>query len=221
MADRALNSRDCGTQVRPSEWLFTPFRYVAGGTSLALGLGAIVVAGLLGALSKTHFDGVLDVHTGRPSPTIWLYPAEGLIDWAALAVVLFVVGKVVSRTAFRAVDLFGTQAMARWPMVIVTLATLAPPYQRYSDYVGYKLSRLEGWMRSPSSDALVSSDVIVFGLVVLVMILAAVWMVALMYRSYAVCCNLRGGRAIGSFIAGLILAEAISKLAIAKVWNIL
>ena len=69
-------------------------------------------------------------------------------------------GKLASRTAFRAIDLFGTQAMARWPSAIT----------------------------------------------------ATVWMVWLMYRSYSTCCNIRGAAAVGTFIAGLLVAEAASKL---------
>jgi len=39
-----------------------------------------------------------------------------------------------------------------------------------------------------------------------------VWMVWLMYRSYSTCCNIRGAAAVGTFIAGLLVAEAASKL---------
>ena len=45
------------------QWLFNPFNYVAGSQALALGLVSILVAGGFGALSKTHFDGVIDVHS--------------------------------------------------------------------------------------------------------------------------------------------------------------
>ena len=39
-------------------------------------------------------------------------------------------------------------------------------------------------------------------------------MVSLMYRSYAHVCHIRGGRAVGSFVIALILAEALCKVAI-------
>jgi hypothetical protein len=43
------------------------------------------------------------------------------------------------------------------------------------------------------------------------------WMVALMYKSFSVSCNVKGGKAIGTFVAGLIIAEILSKLALVQV----
>jgi hypothetical protein len=39
-------------------------------------------------------------------------------------------------------------------------------------------------------------------------------MVALMYKAFSVSCNVKGGKAIGTFIGGLLLAEIISKICI-------
>lgn len=97
----------------PAGWLFRPFVWVAGGRALGLGLVAIVMAAALGYLGHTHFDGVVDVHSGRPAPG-WVFLVEGLVDWLILSVVLYALGRLLARP-FRAVDLFGTQALARWP----------------------------------------------------------------------------------------------------------
>lgn len=43
---------------------------------------------------------------------------------------------------------------------------------------------------------------------------------ALSYRSFSVSCNVKGGRAIGTFIAGVLLAEIISKAVIIVLFNI-
>ena len=209
MADPGCEAIEAHTAVGFRQWVFDPFTYVAGGKSLAIGLTAILLAGLVGAWSKTHFDGVLDVHTGR-NAEIRDFLAEGVIDWICLAAVLLLLGKIVSRTAFRTRDVFGTQAMARWPSLIIALSALAPPYRRYADYMAWKLG-----MVGEVADV-ASTDVLFFGLVVLAVILVTVWMVWLMYRAYSICCNLSGSRAVGTFIAGLIAAEAISKLAVAR-----
>jgi hypothetical protein len=37
------------------------------------------VAAIIGWFGKTHFDGVLDVHTGREAP-LWLFIAEGVFE---------------------------------------------------------------------------------------------------------------------------------------------
>jgi len=201
------------SRVRVVEWLFNPFKYVAGARSLVIGLAAILVAGFVGSLSNSHFDGVLDFHTGRADAT-WVFLLEGVLDWLCLAIVLFILGKLASKTAFRVIDLFGTQSMARWPSLIIAAAALAPPYRGCVErlaVIAQDPASLDNGLGVPVA------DVVVFGFVVLVAILAVVWMVALMYQSYSVCCNIKGARAIGTFIVGLLAAELAAKLAVVQI----
>ncbi len=88
-------------------WLFNPFHYVAGGKALAIGVALILAAGLLGSLSNSHFDGVLDFHTGAAAP-LWMFICEGSIDWLVLSSVLLLCGKVICRTRGCVLDVFGT-----------------------------------------------------------------------------------------------------------------
>jgi len=191
-----------------SELLFRPFGYIAGAQSLALGLAAVLAAGFLGRLSSTHFDGVLDVHSGRPA-SLFVFLGEGIVDWLALSIALFLVGRLLSRAAFRPLDLFGTQALARWPMVLVSLAALAPPYQRL-------VASLAALLVQPGAAPAQPADLILGGLLLLAIVLAIVWMVALMYHSYSLCCNLRGPKGALTFIVALIVSEIASKIVILR-----
>jgi hypothetical protein len=47
-----------------------------------------------------------------------------------------------------------------------------------------------------------------------VVVIMVVWTAALMYRAYAVSCNIKGARAVVTFIVSLIGAEVLSKVAI-------
>lgn len=190
----------------PAVLLFNPFVYVAGGKALALGLGAILVAGLIGAVSSTHFDGVMDTHTGATAPLAF-FLSEGIVDWLCLAVVLLIAGRIISRTPFRTIDVLGTQALARWPTIIVALVMLPKGIQRFSN------SLLEHFRegRTPQFN---TADALLFMAAISVLILCVVWMVRLMYKSFSVSCNVKGGKAIGTFIGGLIVAEVLSKIAI-------
>jgi hypothetical protein len=190
--------------------LFNPFVYIAGAQALGFGLAAILIAGLIGSVSHTHFDGVLDTHTGGPAPLI-LFFAEGLIDWLSLAVVLLLFGKLISKTSFRLIDLFGTQALARWPTLLITIITLPPAYQRFTHDLVAQLSH-PGTL--PDFNSPIFSDAPIFIAVALLMLPLVVWMVALMYQSYSVSCNIRGAKAIITFIIGLLLAEILSKILI-------
>ncbi|MBT7067581.1 MAG: hypothetical protein HN919_14870 [Verrucomicrobia bacterium] len=194
-------------------WLFDPFKYVAGMESLLIGLFAIAIAGSVGSFSSTHFDGVLDTHTGMQGPW-WCFLAEGLISWLSLSVVLWVLGKIVSKTAFRTIDLFGTQALARWPTLIVSAACLSTGYTQFSKFITWKFAN------TGEETPFLISDAVAFGSVVVLMIFVTCWMTYLMYKSYSVSCNVKGGRAIGSFVVGIILGEVISKIAIVSmlVW---
>ncbi|HEX4141769.1 MAG TPA: hypothetical protein VHY09_15580 [Candidatus Methylacidiphilales bacterium] len=198
-----------------STLLFNPFVYIAGGQALGIGLAAIFVAGLAGLLGGMQFDGVLDMHGGAmnfrasatPGAALFIL-AEGFIDWLCLALVLVLCGKLVSRSAFRVLDVLGTQALARWPSVLMVALTLPPAFGNYSRAL------IEQIKRNPLQLPPLTPDAIYFFTAALLTLPLLVWMIALMYRAYAVSCNVRGAKAVATFILALVLAEVLSKVAI-------
>ncbi len=182
-------------------WIFNPFHYLAGGQALALGLAFIVAAGLLGSAVDVHFDGVLDLHVGMAAP-VWLFPIQGTINWLSISVILVVAGYLLSRTRFRILDIFGTQALARAPSMLSAAVAYVP---------GFRATALKLAAGNPD---MALPEIAGFTLAMLVILLAIIWMVILMYRGFVVSCNVGGGRAVAVFIAALILAEVISKAAI-------
>jgi hypothetical protein len=189
------------------QWLFNPFKFIAGYQAFLIGLAAIILTSLLGSLSNTHFDGVLDVHTPRQVPQ-WFFLCEGLIDWISLAIPLLLLGLIVSRSSFRTIDVIGTQALARWPYLIAALAMLPEANRKVPEYLLTKLTQ------SHTAILINGTDIAIFAIAIFLIILMLIWMVALMYRAYAVSCNIKGPKAIVTFIIGLIGAEIISKVAI-------
>ena len=189
------------------EWLFNPFRFIAGFKALLLGMAIILISAFVGSFSNTHFDGVLDVHVGLEAP-LWLFFAEGLINWICMVIPLFFFGLIVSRSSFRMIDVFGTQALARWPYLITAVVMLPDANQRVFAYLMSKL------IQTAPAAAIGSIDVLIFGFAMIATILMTIWMVALMYRAYAVSCNIKGAGAVITFIVSLIGAEVLSKFAI-------
>ena len=171
----------------------------------------ILLSAFVGSLGNTHFDGVLDVHTGLEAP-LWCFFAEGLINWICMAVPLFFFGLIVSRSSFRAIDVFGTQALARGPYLIAAVVMLPEANRRFDEYLTARLTQ------AAPTVAINYIDVFIFAFAVIVTILMAVWMVALMYRAYAVSCNIRGAKAIATFIVSLIGAEVLSKAVILRLF---
>jgi len=204
---------EISTNIKPAsdnrlnQWLFNPFRFVAGYKALLLGLAIILAGALVGSLSNTHFDGVLDIHTGMKTP-LWYFIAEGLINWLCMVVPLFFFALFVSRSSFRAIDIIGTQALARWPHLITTLVMLPDANRRFGDYLMTKLNQ-----GGPPA-AVNPADAFIFVIAIIVTLLMIIWMVALMYRAYYVSCNIKGARAIGTFIVTLVGAEILSKFVI-------
>ncbi len=194
-------------KLQLGQWMFNPFQFIAGGKALFMGVVFILVTSILGSISNTHFDGVLDVHSGLAAPA-WFFVAEGLIDWLSLAVVLALFGLLLRQLSFRMIDIFGTQALARWPHIITAIVALTPGYQRYSVYIANKV------LKTGPAVTIYDTDILFFALGIIVLLCMAIWMVVLMYKAYSVSCNLKGAKAIFSFIAGLIIAEILSKLGI-------
>jgi hypothetical protein len=203
--ETAAGSRLC-------QWLFNPFRFMAGCKALLLGLAVILISAFIALLSNTHFDGVLDVHLGLEAP-LWFFFAEGLINWVCMVVPLFFFGLIVSRSSFRAIDIFGTQALARGPYLIAALVMLPDANRRFGEYLTAKFTQAALTVGINYIDALI------FAFTVIVIILMAVWMVALMYRAYAVSCNIKGAKAIITFIVSLIGAEVLSKAVILQLFQ--
>jgi hypothetical protein len=192
-----------------AHWLFNPFMFFAGMPALAAGLVIILISGILCWFSSTHFDGVLDVHTGMAAKW-WIFPAEGLINWISLVVPLFFFGLIISKSAFRFIDVLGTQALARWPYLFTAVVMLPDVNRKVASYMISKLSQMQ------PTTSVNAVDIVIFAVAMLVTILMAVWMVMLMYRAYSISCNVKGAKAIITFIAALIGTEIISKFAI--VW---
>lgn len=188
-------------------WLLSPFHYIAGGKALVAGVLGILLAGAVGSFSRTHFDGVLDVHSGMAAP-LWIFLSEGVLNWIALALFLYLAGIMISRSRVRVADVFGTQALARYPTVIIAIVFLLPGHQRFVQHLCARFIKT-----LPEVETL-PADPLIFAVVIIVTIVMIIWMVALMYRGFSVSCNLRGGKTIGFFVAALILGEALSKVLI-------
>ena len=205
-------------------WLLNPFQYVAGWPALLAGLDVMLAAGAVAAAAGARFDGTLDFHQGPPGYRVQsvAFLVDAAAAWLPLGCLLWMGGRLISKSRFRAVDVFGTQALARVPTLLTAAASTPPGVRRYMDYLmdvtGDVLDQVrQGGGQVMSTPSLLGDnpgDAVAFWVCMAVVLVAEVWLVALMYRAFAVSCNVRGGRAIAVFIAALILAEAASKVII-------
>lgn len=193
-------------------WLWNPFHRIAGWTSLAAGIAVLLATGFLAAPTNTHFDGVLDTHTGFRAP-LWLFLAEHFVNWLSLSAVLWTAGALLKGPrSFRAIDLFGTQALARWPFLITALACYLPGFESMNRKL---IQTVKSGQLVPQATAM---EWFAFTCVTTVMIVMTVWFVALAWKSYRVSCDVRGAKAVIAFVVGIIVAEVISKIALGMVF---
>ena len=176
-------------------WLFNPFHFLAGGQALAWGLACIALTAWLGGIFDFRFTGVIYFQHTAPAP-LWHAIAQGLMAWAIPSALLYIGGRLISRSRVRPIDVFGTQALARAPWLLIALIAVSPPFRNI-------VAKL---LTEPFLD-LSAWGVAFISLVALVLILLLVWIVLLMYRAFAVSCNVAGGRAIAVFIAAVALGD--------------
>lgn len=174
--------------------LFNPYKYIAGWKALAIGWTIILVTACIASRSNTHFDGILDAHSGLVTPFAW-YLFDPFVAWALAMVIFYLAALLFSGSSVRLIDIAGTMALARAPMIFAALILLAlpaiPPIRSAND-----LHNISG------SFILIAIAASVF----------SIWMIVLMYNAFSVSANLKGNKAGLVFAAALILAEILSKI---------
>ncbi len=192
-------------------WFFNPFVKLAGVNALMIGLIFMAGTALLGALGNCHLDGVLNVHFGNPAP-YWQFVLEMLINWLSLVIPLAISARLLSRSSWRVIDLLGTQALALWPYLIVTVIGLIskPAIQKVTENIDSIMKNTPEALQAVKTELFIVTAFGIFSLLIII------WTVMLMYRSYAISCNVKGPKAIISFIVSLIIAITGSSFIIQK-----
>ena len=176
-------------------WLFNPFHFLAGGPALAWGAACIVLTAMLGGAFDYRYSGVLSFQLSTPTP-IWHAITQGLAAWIVPSILLYLAGRGLSRSRVRLIDVFGTQALARAPGLLVALIVVSPPFRDLT-------TSLIAQGASHFSVAQLTAITVIGTVIVLLL----VWIVLLMYRAFAVSCNVAGGWAIAAFIAAIAVSE--------------
>lgn len=187
-----------------SRWLFNPFYYLAGGKALVIGVIVILITGVLACIGKIRFNGLLDFFMGIEAAPLWLNISEILISWLLLSILLLLFGKILSKSRIRLIDVFGTQALARFPYLFLPLVALPLGAGRFAQKI----------LADPAAWQAFSLDLVIFLFLYLFIYAMLIWMVVLMYRAFSVSCNVFGKSAISLFVVALIVGEILSVIII-------
>ena len=204
MPQETTNGTVVPREMTVARWLFNPFIRIAGEQALAIGLIVIVASGLAAAAAGVHFDGLLDFHPGY-RVSFWVPTVEGLLNWSVITVLLVGVSFLVAPSTVRLVDIAGTQALARFPLLLAALACIPGPVREANEAL--VTAAIEGRMVTPSAASLVAGQFAVA---------CWIWMVWLMWKAFSVSCNQRGGRAVAIFVAAVIAGEVATKFLLGR-----
>lgn len=187
--------------------IFNPFTYIAGYKSLIIGLLVILISSWLCYLTNTHFDGVINVHYGRAS-AYYVFLLEALIDLVTISLILYLIGIIFSKSAIRFVDIIGTQAFARIPLVIMPLIGFSSSIANITKYFLWK------FLNVGNEIVITNNDITLFVIFSIISIAVILWTIILMYNAFKVSSNLKGSKSVWLFILGIIISAIISQVVI-------
>jgi hypothetical protein len=196
---------------------YNPFTYIAGGRALLMGLLILLPASAIGTFSGVWFPGVLDIKMTYMG-SFALHLGTSLMVWFISVVVLYVTALLLSPSRVRFLDMAGTLALARAPLLLATFTGFFGSLKKASDYwLYYATEKLHDIMPVEIPETLEPVvmrpwDWTVAITLMLVIIAVVIWMVALMFHAYRVSANLKGVRAGLSFGIGLFIAQIISNI---------
>jgi len=185
--------------------IFNPYTHIAGTKAFLSGISGIIITGILCYLSHVHLDGIIDIHFADAGNS-YIYLTEGIIDLACIVLIFSLLGLLLVGFRFRFIDLIGTMAIARLPIIIVPLFAMIFPQGKISDYLMFT------FLKIGTPVTISNMDIIGFVFMMLIVILILIWTIALMYNAFKICINIKGAKMALTFIAGLIIAEVISKI---------
>ena len=186
--------------------LINPFVRIAGGKALSIGLVIFVASILLAYCGNMVFDGVLDAHfsdhinLGRAllAPSIALF---------IFILVLYLTGRLLSKSSIRFIDVAGTVTLARTPYILISLVVLIPGIYDYNMVIAQNLL-------AQNYSGITVAQWIVFFLFLFVSMVATIWFVILSYKAFSVSCNISGAKGIIGFITALLFSEIVAAIAI-------
>lgn len=189
--------------------LFNPFDFFSGKASLVIGIGIISLTAVICSFGNIHLDGIVDLHAGTET-NIGIAFTESFIDLISIAFFIYLAGLIFPGASVSPINVLGTQALARFPILISSVCILFLFSDRVPAYMLWKFQH-EG-----KPVEINNTDIVLFMILSLFLLVLLVWSLLLMYKAYSKSCNVKGVKAIVSFIAIVIVSEIPCKFLLAR-----
>ncbi|MDA3816803.1 MAG: hypothetical protein PF486_05455 [Prolixibacteraceae bacterium] len=185
--------------------IFNPFEKIAGAKSFFIGLAAVLLAGAIGYFSKTHFDGILNVHSGMQSAW-YLHILEPLLSVATIALWFLLFAKIFGKHNIRTIDVFGTQFFAFIPLVPSSFLGFFKVTEVISDQLKQLIANPTGTLD------IAPPQMLAFVALMIVVMMLSVWSAVWIYKGFKVAANLPNQIHIPVYITGIIVGMIVPKL---------
>ena len=163
--------------------IFNPFERIAGYEALVIGIIGIAVSSLLSFLTKTHANGMLNYGPGSDNE-FWVFAVENIVRWLVPAMIFYVSGFIFTKSHIRIVEVLGTTAFAKLPLVAAMALFFTPPMR---DILSIDASSLN------SVRAIVENiNIVALMFVSSLLLFFIVWSFIWLYNAMSVSCNLKG-----------------------------
>lgn len=194
---------------KKTTWILHPFEKIAGWPALAWGIAGMALSTVLSVYSGYHYHGLL--HFGAaPNNAWWVYAAEHLTVWIIPALLFWLGGLILSKSAIRPVDVFGTVAFAQLPLIGMNLYALTPPMQRIVRF------NPDQSMQEILGNQQFISD----GMLSLIGIVFLVWALIWMFNALKVSCNLKGAKLGILYAVAVIGGDVLCRIIIGGLYTI-
>lgn len=183
--------------------LINPYKYIAGLKSLILGIAIILVTSIIGYFSNTQFPDIISVKT-CPDFSISYFILQGLLNWFVLSTMLYIASMIISKSKVRPIDIYGTQALARFPYLLASCIGFSSALNDFSKYLQWTL------LKQGESIEVSSIQIVIAILILVSSLILTVWMITLMFNAFKVSANLKGNRLVFTFIIVMILSIVVT-----------
>jgi len=184
--------------------LYNPLAVLGKGKGFAAAMIVVIVLAIVAWWGGVHLDGALDMHVIPKPPSGLLIFGESLIAWLSLGLFLFAGAKIFGGNSGLGAHL-AAAGLGRFPYILAAIVFSRPVLGRTM----LKAVSLRGEEIVVRPQDLLTPGLIIGGFAVLAFV---IWAIVILYLGYREASRLRGGKAVASFVIGIILAEAISKL---------
>lgn len=185
------------------EYLFQPFKYIAGAKALMWGIIVMLLTVFVSYYSHIHFPDIVSVKTG-PSQSFFYYAAQIISNIVIVSGIMYIMALIFSTSSVRMIDLLGTQSLARAPYLFATLTGFSDSLDQLGQFLIQVATQTHTPFVLPLKTITVAIGLLLFTL------LMTIWMIALMYQGYKVSTNIKGSPLVITFIASLLLSSILS-----------